>query len=190
VGEEIERTILWRRVDRPGHEGARLSRTSEGWEIAGRAALLGNEGEGCGLAYEIRCDPAWRTVSASVSGFVGSRAIAVDIAVDSSGRWVANGVPQPQVEGCVDIDLNFSPSTNLLPIRRLKLGVGAEAAVRAAWLRFPSFALEPLEQLYRRLSERVYLYESGGGTFTADLEVDEAGFAILYPGIAEEVDGR
>lgn len=37
---------------------------------------------------------------------------------------------------CVDIDLNFSPSTNLLPIRRFDLSVGASAIVRAAWLRF------------------------------------------------------
>lgn len=31
-----------------------------------------------------------------------------------------------------DLDLNFSPSTNLIPLRRLGLAVGAEAPVRAA----------------------------------------------------------
>jgi hypothetical protein len=39
-------------------------------------------------------------------------------------------------EGCLDIDLGFSPSTNLLPIRRLTLAVGEAATVRAAWLPF------------------------------------------------------
>ena len=68
----------------------------------------------------------------------------------------------PAVAGCVDLDLNFSPSTNLLPIRRLNLSVGQEAAVRAAWLRFPSFILEPLEQLYRRVDATTYRYESAG----------------------------
>ena len=85
----------------------------------------------------------------------------------------------------VDIDLNFSPSTNLLPIRRLGLAVGAEAPVTAAWLRFPSFALEPLAQTYRRLSIGAYRYESGGGAFTADLEVDDAGLVTRYPGFCE-----
>jgi hypothetical protein len=44
--------------------------------------------------------------------------------------------------GCVNIDLNFSPSTNLLPIRRLDLSVGASAIVRAAWLRFPGMNVQ------------------------------------------------
>jgi hypothetical protein len=38
----------------------------------------------------------------------------------------------------------FSPSTNLLPIRRLNLGVGQAAKVQAAWLRFLGFTLESL----------------------------------------------
>ena len=85
----------------------------------------------------------------------------------------------------MDVDLNFSPSTNLLPIRRLALEVGSEAAVRAAWLRFPGFALEPLEQVYRRAAVGLYRYESAGGQFRADLEVDESGFVTRYPGFCE-----
>jgi hypothetical protein len=80
----------------------------------------------------------------------------------------------------VDVDLGFTPSTNLLPIRRLSLAVGAEASIRAAWLRFPGLELEPLEQVYRRESEHRYRYESGGGRFAAELEVDEFGLVARY----------
>ena len=52
-------------------------------------------------------------------------------------RWLLNNEPVPSARGCLDIDLNFSPSTNLLPVRRLNLTVGHEATVRAAWLRRP-----------------------------------------------------
>lgn len=91
--------------------------------------------------------------------------------------------------GCIDLDLNFSPSTNLLPIRRLGLAVGQEAAARAAWLRFPSFTLEPLDQRYRRIDAATYRYESAGG-FAADLAVDAAGVVTRYPGFCEvEVGG-
>jgi hypothetical protein len=79
-----------------------------------------------------------------------------------------------------DVDLNFSPSTNTLPIRRLKLEVGQEAVVRAAWLRFPGFALEVLEQTYRRLDRSRYRYESAGGSFVADLDVNGEGLATAY----------
>lgn len=99
------------------------------------------------------------------------------------GNWWLNEAEQPEVAGCTDIDLNFSPSTNLLPIRRLGLEVGEAAEVQAAWLRFPSFQLEPLPQQYRRLDENTYRYESAGGQFVAELKVSPSGLVIDYPGI-------
>jgi hypothetical protein len=56
---------------------------------------------------------------------------------------------RPKGAACIDLDLNFSPSTNLLPLMDLGLAIGQEATIRAAWLRFPRFALEPLDQVYR-----------------------------------------
>jgi hypothetical protein len=85
--------------------------------------------------------------------------------------------------GCIDLDLNFSPSTNLLPIRRLDIAIGETADIKAAWLRFPSFKLEPLPQRYHHLDETTYHYESGGGEFVADLRVNRSGFVIDYPGL-------
>lgn len=78
----------------------------------------------------------------------------------------------------------FSPATNLLPIRRLALPVGGQARVRAAWLRFPGFELGPLDLVYRRTGELTYRYESGGGSFRADLAVDGRGLVVHYPGLA------
>jgi hypothetical protein len=184
----VSRRILWRRLDLEGHEAARLVPLGGGWRLAG-LAVLAHEGEACALDYAIDCDASWKTVSASVRGWVGGASVAIEIRSDGEGSWRANDVAQPRLAGCLDIDLNFSPSTNLLPIRRLDLPVGGEAAVVAAWLRFPSFRLEPLAQTYGRVTETRYRYESGGGRFTAELEVDEAGFPVVYPGLAERVVG-
>jgi hypothetical protein len=84
------------------------------------------------------------------------------------------------VEGCVDVDLNFSPSTNTLPIRRLDLEVGQSVQLRAAWLRFPSFKIEPLEQSYTRVGANLYRYESAGGRFVASVEVDAMRLVTEY----------
>ena len=176
--------ILWRRLDRRGHEACRVEPADRGWRLAG-SAVFEHESGSCRLDYSVLTDPAWNTVSARVDGWVRDRTISVEIAVGASGRWSLNGAPRPELDGCVDVDLNFSPSTNLLPIRRLALEVGSEAAVRAAWLRFPGFALEPLEQVYRRAAVGLYRYESAGGQFRADLEVDESGFVTRYPGFCE-----
>jgi len=178
--------ILWRWMDRPGHEAARLESVAGEWHLSGASVLL-HEGEPVRLDYHVVCDAEWRTVRARVSGWVGARAVACEIAADADGRWRLNGEEVPAVAGCVDVDLNFSPSTNLLPIRRLGLQVGEEGAVSAAWLRFPSFALERLDQTYRRLGETAYRYESAGGAFVRDIDVNEAGLVTRYPDFWEAV---
>ena len=181
-------TILWRRLDMPGHEFCRCEGRKAAWHLSG-VAVFAHGGQPCRLAYTVACNGAWHTVSTTVSGWVGDRPVAVEIAVDARHCWRLNDVDCPSVSGCTDIDLNFSPSTNLLPIRRLDLGVGQEARVRAAWLRFPGFSLEPLEQRYRRLDESTYRYTSAGGRFTAELAVNAAGFVTRYPGFFEAVPG-
>jgi hypothetical protein len=176
-------TILWRWADRPGHDAARVTRTDDGLHRIEGVAAFAADGEPVMLRYEVNCDAAWVTRSAHVSGAVGSRDIAIDIVRRDDGVWLLNGVEQPQVAGCIDVDLNFSPSTNLLPVRRLALAVGDSAPVRAAWLRFPSFALEVLEQTYSRTGDEVYEYESGGGAFRAAIRVNRRGLARDYAGV-------
>jgi hypothetical protein len=178
-------SILWRRLDLPGNESARLEPADGGWQLMGAAVFTDEEGRLCRLYYQVECDAAWRTTRARVAGWVGDDPVEITVEADGAGRWRLNGRECPQVEGCVDVDLNFSPSTNLLPIRRLGLEVGQEAEVRAAWLRFPSFTLEPLEQRYRRTGEAAYRYESAGGAFVRDLAVNGDGFVIRYPGLWE-----
>ena len=179
--ESIE-TILWRGLVFPGHESCSLfSRDSE-WHLRG-TAVFSYEKQPCRLEYQIICSAVWHTLSTRVEGWLDSMFVDMRIKTDSRERWWLNEVEQPQVEGCTDVDLNFSPSTNLLPIRRLGLAVGEAAELKAAWLRFPSFRLEPLPQVYRRLDENTYRYESAGGQFVAELKVNPSGFVIEYPGI-------
>ena len=178
------RAILWRRLDRSGHEAGRLSSQESSWRLTG-TSVFAHEQRPCRLDYLVVCDAGWRTVMATVAGWIGDETVEIEILVDSARRWRLNGTECPAVAGCLDVDLNWSPSTNLLPIRRLGLAPGQEAGVRAAWLRFPNLILAPLEQRYRRLDAATYRYESGGGAFVADLEVDAAGFVTHYPDFCE-----
>ena len=183
-GEEVvtSQSILWRRLDQPGHEFCRLLVQHSRWHLSG-AAVFAHDQQPCRLDYSVVCDSGWHTVSARVAGWVGNDAVEIELAADSARRWRLNGAECPAVAGSIDVDLNFSPSTNLLPIRRLGLAIGQEAKVRAAWLRFPSFALEPLEQRYRRIDDATYRYESAGGKFIAELRVNAAGFVTRYPNV-------
>ncbi|HEX2254188.1 MAG TPA: putative glycolipid-binding domain-containing protein [Thermoanaerobaculia bacterium] len=180
--------VLWRRLDLPGHEAARLERLGAGWRLAG-TAVLAHDGQPCRLDYEVRCDESWRTRSTTVRGWIGERTVAITLAAGAGGVWHRDGCEQGAVAGCLDVDLGFSPATNLLPIRRLGLAVGERSPVRAAWLRFPSLALEPLDQTYHRLAERSWRYESATG-FAVILEVDETGMVIDYPPAWRRAAGR
>src|SRR5262245_53300092 len=110
--------ILWRRLDLPGHDIATLEAIDAGWRLSGTAVFADDQRRPCRLDYLVICDSAWRTTAASVIGVVGDRDIDLGVSVDRDRRWRANGEECRGVEGCVDIDLGFTPSTNLLPIRR------------------------------------------------------------------------
>ena len=185
---ETSATIVWRSLYLNGHEYCRVYFQNERWVLNGSAVFV-RDNRPASLSYNIECNSEWETLRAKVCGRVGDEEIEVAIFALPDTTWTMAGVAQPNVLGCTDIDLNFSPSTNLLPIRRLKLEVGQEASVRAAWLRFPGFQLELLEQTYIRLSEDTYRYVSGGGAFSAELKVNMFGLVTHYPGIWEEQPG-
>ena len=175
-------SILWRGFVLPGHETCRLFSQNSLWHVEGTAVFI-HEKQPVRLNYQIICDTAWQTLSAEVEGWLGNSDIRIEIKTDPTHHWWLNGIEQPAVMSCIDLDLNFSPSTNLLPIRRLSLAVGEAADITAAWLRFPDFKLEPLPQRYSRLEETIYRYESAGGQFVADLNVNRSGFVLDYPGL-------
>lgn len=158
--------ILWRRLDLEGHEVAELSAADAGWRLSG-VALVAHDGQPCRLEYNIECDEEWQTRRVRIHGHIGGVPVELDLARNPENAWHANGTVVAALQGCVDVDLGFSPSTNLLPIRRLGLAIGAAASVRAAWVRFPELTLHVLEQTYTRIDESTYRYERAGGPFDA-----------------------
>jgi hypothetical protein len=175
-----EQSILWRRVDTPGHESACIYGDDNGWYLDGSAVFVYDK-KPCRLEYLIECDVEWKTTFATIDGWVGEDVVAYEIEVSEDRKWTLKDNKIGAVEGCIDIDLNFSPITNLLPLRRLDLSIGESKRVKAAWLRFPSFELEPLEQTYTVLDESMIRYESRNGEFVRELKVNEDGLVLSYP---------
>jgi uncharacterized protein len=180
--EKVGETIVWRRIDIPGHEVATIVPAGDGWRVDG-VAILVESGRPCRIDYEIRCDARWMTQRCVIRGHVAERPVRLDVERSATGVWSIDGVEVPALEGCDDIDLGFSPSTNLLPIRRLALSIGAHAVVRAAWIRFPELTAEVLVQGYTRTGAHRYVYESAGGAFRRELDVDTFGNVVDYPGL-------
>lgn len=178
-------SIVWQRLDAPGHDYAALEHSELGPRLSGCAVFV-EDGVNCLLRYQVDCAPDWSTRRVEVSGYRGGETIALLLETDSDRNWLLNGAEQPQVRGCVDIDLAFTPATNLLPIRRGRPDIGSALELSAAWLRFPALTLAPLPQRYTRLSEFGYRYESRQGAFQAELSVGPDGLPREYQGLWRE----
>jgi uncharacterized protein len=146
-------------------------------------AVFHDEGGPTALHYSVRCDTGWRSTEATVDGWCGARVIELRVRRARGGSWTLNDVPCPAVAGCIDLDLSFTPATNLLPLRRLDLAVDQAAEVRSAWLEWPAAVLTPLVQRYVRRSVDEYDYEAdlpGAAKFVGVLRVEPGGWVLDY----------
>src|SRR3954471_15098424 len=142
-------SILWTRLDTPGHDACRLMEQHGGWALEGTAVFVKN-GMPARLDYQIDCDASWRTRRGRVRGWIGARSLDLDIARTPAGGWTLNGDEVLRSSDCVDLDLGFTPATNLIALRRLDLPISQRMATRAAWLDEGSARLDVLEQVYER----------------------------------------
>ena len=102
--------------------------------------------------------------------------------------WLIDGVRAPQLDGCLDVDLESSSLTNAFPVHRLGLEVGQAAQAPAAYVRALDLEVQRLEQRYVRLPDGAtgqrYHYSSPQFNFECELAYDRSGLVIDYPGIA------
>jgi hypothetical protein len=135
----------------------------------------------------VSCDLDWVTRAVHVTALEGRHIQRLQFERDESGVWRSDSRVLAEFEGLSDVDLQITPATNTLPIRRLNLGVGDAADTDAVWIRFPELTLERLAQRYTRTAEDRYRYESRDGTFQADLDVDEHAVVMRYGDIWQRV---
>ena len=113
---------------------------------------------------------------------------------DGSGHWEIDGSSVPELDGCLDVDLESSACTNTIPVHRLKLRVGQSVEAPAAYVRALDLRVERLEQNYMRVDDdgddgdrHRYRYRSPAFGFEARLVYDASGLVLDYPGIASRV---
>ena len=176
-------TAQWRALDRDGTDKCRLVRHADGWMLLGHARFRDGSGWAA-LDYVLRCDADWFPTSCDVTGSHAGSEIALRLQRENGG-WTLNDIPRPALEACRDIDLGFTPASNLIPLRRLP-EVG-KLDVCAAWLRLPGPGLDPADQTYTRERGGYVEYASETTGFSTHLQVDLHGFVSHYPGLWERV---
>lgn len=87
------------------------------------------------------------------------------------------------LDGADFFDLGWSPLFNSLPVVRdglLEPGRHRDYVMR--WVDVPSLEITTSEQHYSSLGEGLVRYRSGD--FSADIQFDDDGFVVEYPGLA------
>jgi len=140
-----------------------------------------NEGGLFGLDYRLVLDRAWRLREAGLRTAAGRT---LQLTSDGAGLWTVNGHAEAALARCVDIDIEATPFTNTLPIRRLAPAAGRAEAIDVAYVSVPSLSVEPRPQRYTAIEPGSrYRFESLDFDFAADLAVDENGLVLDYPGL-------
>jgi len=171
-------TALWRRLDLPGRDAARVSQVPGGYQLLGQSVFLDARGPAA-LRYTIDLTPTWSTRTGRVTGFIGERSIDTRIVRTRRG-WTIEGKEYGMAD-VLDLDLGFTPATNMVQLKRLGLSVGDVVKFDVAWLEAGDEALVRLPQEYRRTSEFEYDYCSPASDYRATIVVAATGFAAVYP---------
>ena len=181
------RELLWWHIgDDPGLEQARLVETETGPEISG-LVLLAQNGSPLRVDYRIACDPSWLTRTVRIDQTWRGIRRSLRLHSDGSGHWQRDGREDRALSGCTDVDLGVTPSTNALPINRLRLPLGETGEIHAAWIRFPELDIISVCQSYHRLTESRYQYKNLLSGFTALVDVDGDGMPTEYAGFWRRV---
>ena len=172
------RRVAWRRSDEvEADELCTLTVRDNGLSLVG-TVLGAEDGRPVRVEYRVLADRAGLTTAAHVRDLRGFETRTIVLERDAKERWTVDGIAKRTLKGCTDIDLGCSPSTNTLPIRRLRLAIGASHTIQAAWVRFPQLVVVKAAQTYTRVDEFTYRYASG--TFEAELTVDDEGLVTAY----------
>jgi hypothetical protein len=176
-------SMRWRRLDVPGHDTCRLERDGAGWRLHGVAVFRHGTG-GASLAYSVRCDAGWRTVAGEVRGMLGERPVNYAVVREGQG-WTVNGIAVPALDHLVDLDLSFTPATNLQQLRRVSMKLHEVVELPVAWLDVDAGVLTELRQRYERQGDRVVRYEAPSLGYAGLLDLAPNGFIRRYPNLWE-----
>jgi uncharacterized protein len=176
------RFLVWRGLEEWLAEVAEIRLEAD--RLFARGTQLGAEPHPYRVDYELTTGAGWTTERLRLDS--GDRGL--DLRRTADG-WTANGELRPELEPALDCDLANSPLTNTMPILRERLREGAGPVdLVMAWVSVPDLAVRRSAQRYEPIDDRTVRFVSRDSDFRADLEVDEDGLVVRYPGMAERVE--
>src|SRR5262249_58947297 len=125
VSAPLPATAAWQHQEaRTGFEVVYFQPVGDGCRIDGWTTAV-EDGKTWAVGYTIDVDATGATRSVRIRGRSAGGPSSALLEADGTGRWQVDGVPAPQLDGCLDVDLESSAMTNAPPVRRMGLAPGA-----------------------------------------------------------------
>jgi hypothetical protein len=191
----LSRLLTWRGLDFPRMELAEVELGADG--LSARGVQIGTSGVAQGaedgeavdvpgryrLDYKLETDPDLVTSRIALTSLSEDGERRLDLRRADDGTWEAN-TELPDLSGALDCDLGLSPLTNFMPHQREGITRGGEAKEFVmAWIAVPSLAVHRSEQRYEPIDATTVRYVGRHRSFEGNLELDEDGFVVVYPGL-------
>lgn len=186
--------LTWQSDGASGLEAVRVLLGAGGFRALGRIVRAEPDGA-FSASYRLVVDEDGGLSRLSVTSATSERERHLTMNRTDDGFWLldtGSGSSREEFGGSVDVDLEYSPLFNTLPIRRLGLhrepGEHTLAMVR---LSLPDLQPELMEQTYRTVSvlaDGHAVVEFRAGEFVAEIVVDEDGLVVSYPQIATRLE--
>jgi hypothetical protein len=183
---EIEKIIkaTWQNWEGDATEKITLRETKEGIFVE---SIITNAGqESFTVRYTIFCDASWRVRKFEIESTEKRERLRLES--DGLGRWSNNSIAIAELNGAIDIDITATPFTNTLPIRRLKLKENWTEDISVVYVTVPELNVSAERQQYTCLiPNRRYRFEQLDTGFVREIETDENGLVLLYPGLFKRI---
>lgn len=186
----VTRMLAWAGVDCLRLEAARILLGERGLRATGSMVSCRQDGiEAYSASYSLATDEAGVVQRLTVRTTRAKGEQHVTLTRSEEGIWLVDhgqGAARNNFGGALDVDLEFSPLFNALPVRRLGVHrVASKHDLAMVFVSLPGLEVSRTLQIYRTVSVgEPAVVGFSSESFEAEFPVDADGLALDYPGLA------
>lgn len=138
------------------------------------------------IAYKIELTHEWRVKHVGIYSLLDVHK-KLRLVSDFAGHWFdADRQQQFALDGCEFIDINLTPFTNTLPVKRLNL-TETPQPVDTVFIDLPSFQVRRVQHFYSKTGETSYVFQDVTSQVKANIQVGSSGLVNQYEGYFTKV---
>ncbi|MEE2853518.1 MAG: putative glycolipid-binding domain-containing protein [Actinomycetota bacterium] len=183
--------LTWRAHDAPRMESVRVQVSGNRIKANGRIIAAATDTHPAfGAYYDLLTDETGATKRLGMTVTLAERERVFSFARDEENMWLVTdhqGEHRAAYNGALDIDVEFSPFFNALPIRRLGLYErAASVTLPVVYVNMPEMSITADTVSYSSTGslDAIKLRSPISDT---TVSVDDEGFIVDYPGLAERI---